>query len=126
MMWLFSLLGVGGALGVAAFFFPSLAISMATKVLDAVLTGISWFFSKVLEGATYISASPAAVLCLGVCIVASAYLGPNVFHNSVTQVVYAEPEPTKQRTYRARPKPRETDPVSSAWSDFACNVLASC
>lgn len=122
-MWILSLLGVGG-LGVAAFvFFPALAVRIFTSIVDAVLGALSWFLSKVMEGATYISASPAAILCVGVCIVVSAYLGPSFFEKPLQQIIYAQ-EPVPKKAYRK--KPVETDPIQSAFRDISCNVFTAC
>ena len=124
MMWILSFLGIGGLAAAGAFFFPALAIRLLTGAVDAALAGLSWFFSKVLEGATYISASPAAILTVAVCIVVSAYLGPSFFTKPLQQIVYAEPPP-KPRV-RPRPKPVESDPVSSAFRDISCNIFTAC
>lgn len=123
MMWILSALGVGGAIAVAAAFFPTIAIRILTGIVDALLGGLSWFFSKLLEGLQYISASPAAIMSLAVCIVVSAYLGPAFFHRPLQQIIYAQ-EPAPKKVYRK--KPVETDPIQSAFRDISCNVFTAC
>lgn len=124
--WAVSALGLGGSIALGAFFAPVLMVRVATGIVEAALTAVSWLGSAFMQGIQYILGQWYAVLALVVCILASGYIGdrfdpvrshlPNWLRSKpaisasapVKHAAEAKPQTDKKPTPKQQAKPSES------------------
>jgi hypothetical protein len=129
MTFLLSLLGLGGLAGVLFWLAPTLAVSIATKAVEAVLRAASWVGENGLEGLQGIFADWRRVLAL--LLVASAV---GVYTDRFDPVrghlpgwmqsrpaVASSPMKAAPKA-KAAPAKTKPKPTGNAFSEFACNL----
>lgn len=122
--WLISIVGVGGVVAAGALLAPVLTVKIATGVLEAALTALSWFASALARGITYIAAKWYAVLTLIFFVLMAGYIGDRYdpVRNEIPQWAQRAPP---QRAQKARPKqktvqrqPQHKAAPEPRWSPF--------